>query len=46
MRRLTARRTAEPLGHSLVSMAQDVHFGRGQQSRTSADGLMFLDSGE
>ncbi|MGW0890442.1 tyrosine-type recombinase/integrase [Saccharopolyspora sp. NPDC002578] len=41
---LTARQVADLLGHSRVSMTQDVYFGRGQQSRASADALAFVDS--
>lgn len=39
---LTARQVADLLGHSRVSMTQDVYFGRGQQSRASAEALAFV----
>ncbi|MER5393872.1 site-specific integrase [Saccharopolyspora sp. NPDC002686] len=40
---VTAREVADLLGHSRVSMTQDVYFGRGQQSRASAEALAFVD---
>lgn len=43
---LTARQVADLLGHSRVSMTQDVYFGRGQDSRASAEALAFVDSAE
>lgn len=36
---LTARQVADLLGHSRVSMTQDVYFGRRQDSRASAEAL-------
>ena len=39
---LTARQLADLLGRSRVSMTRDVHFGRGQQSRASAEALAFV----
>ncbi|SDZ16238.1 Phage integrase family protein [Saccharopolyspora shandongensis] len=36
---LIAREVADLLGHSRVSMTQDHYFGRGQESRASADAL-------
>ncbi|WP_238935642.1 tyrosine-type recombinase/integrase [Saccharopolyspora spinosa] len=39
---LTARQVADLLGHSRVSMTQDVYFGRGQESRASAEALAFV----
>lgn len=43
---VTAREVADLLGHSRVSMTQDVYFGRGQQSRASAEALAFVHTPE